>query len=63
MSQAFSSTNECNGQVLQIRTADIAQLDALEVIPDALVSIQVGGRARQLFQVQALGGPSLKTRP
>ncbi len=60
MPQAFSGANEGNGQVIEVRAADIAQLDTLEVIPDALVRIQVGSIARELFQMQALGGPSLE---
>ena len=47
-------------QVIQVETTDIAQLDALEIIPDTLIRIEVGCIARQLFQVQALGGPSLE---
>jgi hypothetical protein len=46
MPQAFSVANERSGQVLEVRTTDIASFDALEVIP--------------MFQVQALSGPSLE---
>lgn len=60
MSQAFSSANECNGQLCEIWTADIAQLDALEVIPNARIRIQVGSIARQLFQMRALGSSSFE---
>lgn len=63
MPQAFSGANERSGQVLEVRTTDIAQFDALEVIPNALIRVQVWGIARQLFQVQALSGSSLQTRP
>jgi hypothetical protein len=63
MSQAFSRTNEHSGQVLEVRTTDIAQLDAFEVIPNALVRVQVWGIARQLFQMQALSGSSAAESP
>ena len=39
----------------QIRAAAIAQLDALEVVPDALVGVEFGSIARQPLQVQAIG--------
>ena len=60
MPQAFSGVNEPSGQVLEVRTTDIAQFDALEVIPNALIRVQVWGIARQLFQMQALSGSSLE---
>ncbi len=47
-------------QLIQIGTADIAQLDPLEVIPDALIWIEIRGIARKLFQLQALGGSSFE---
>jgi len=46
--------------VLEVRTTDIAQFDALEVIPNALIRVQVWGIARQVFQMQALSGSSLE---
>jgi hypothetical protein len=45
---------------LRQRTTDIAQFDAFEVIPNALIRVQVWGIARQLFQMQALRGSSLE---
>jgi hypothetical protein len=46
--------------VIQVGTADIPQLNPFEVIPDALIGVEIGSRARQLFQMQALGSPSLE---
>src|SRR6266542_736265 len=40
---------------MQVRAADVAQLDALEIGPDAFVRIQVGRIAWQLLQAQPLG--------
>src|ERR671928_1458021 len=39
-------------EVLQARTADVAELDALQVTPDALVRIQVRGVGRQWLDLQ-----------
>jgi hypothetical protein len=46
--------------VIQAATADIAQLNALEIIPDALGRVEIRSIARKLFQMQALGGPSFE---
>ena len=43
-------------QVRQSGGADIAQVDALEGVPDALIGVQVWGVAWQPLQLQALGG-------
>ena len=40
-------------QLVQIGAAEVAQLDVLEIVPDALVGIQVRGVARQLRQLEA----------
>src|SRR5919202_831284 len=54
-------------EVLQARTADVAELDALQVTPDALVRIQVRGVGRPWLHLQPspadLGEPSLDRRP
>src|SRR5258708_17334104 len=42
-------------QLPQVAAAQIAQLDALEIVPDALVRVQLGGVAWQLLQVHASG--------
>jgi hypothetical protein len=42
-------------QVGEGLAADVAQLDVLEVGPDALVRVQIGGVARELLQADALG--------
>jgi len=46
--------------VVQVSATDVAQLDTLEVIPDALVRIEIGGITRQLLQMQEFGGPSFE---
>ena len=63
MPQTFSGTSERSGQVLEVSTTHIAQLDAFEVIPNALIRVQVWGIARQLFQVQAPSGSSAAESP
>ena len=55
MPQTLSGSDELGGQVLQVATADMAQLHPFEVIPDALIGVEIGRIARQLFQMQALG--------
>ncbi len=54
--QALLGTTDRHGQLAQIAAAQIAQFDALDIVPGALVRVQVGGIAGQLLQVQALGG-------
>ena len=44
-------------QVVQIGAAEVAQFNVLEIVPDALVRIQVRGVARQLLQLEARRGP------
>ena len=63
MPQTFSCANERSGQVLEVRTTDIDKLDALEVIPNALIRVQIWGIARQLFQMQTFGGSSAAESP
>jgi hypothetical protein len=60
VAQAFSGSNEFAGHMLQAATADIAQLHSLEIIPDALIWVQIRGVARQLFQVPAVWPPLAK---
>src|SRR3954453_11400731 len=43
-------------QLVQIGAAEVAQFDVLEIVPDALVRIQVRGVARQLLQLEARRG-------
>ena len=45
---------EVVSQVGEAQAADVAQLDVLEVAPDALVRVQIGGVAGELFQADAL---------
>src|SRR4051812_38208094 len=40
-------------QLVQIGAAEIAQFGVLEIVPDALVGIQVWSVARQLLQLEA----------
>jgi hypothetical protein len=58
--QTLSRSNEGLMELIQIGTADIAQLHALEVIPNALIRVEIRSVARQLFQLQAFGCPSLE---
>lgn len=45
------------GQLRQVVTAHVAQLDPFEVVPDALVRVEVRRVAGQPLQMEAVGGP------
>ena len=60
MPQAFSGSDKLGRQVLQVGAADIAQLNPLEGIPNALVGVEIRGIAWKLLQMQALGRSSLE---
>ncbi len=51
MSETFSRSNKLLREVVQIATTEIAHLNALEVLPNALVGIKIRCIARQLFQM------------
>ncbi len=40
-------------KVCQIPTTDIAQFDPFEIVPDALIGVEIRGIAGQLLQVEA----------
>ena len=44
-------------QLVQIRAAEVAEFDVLEIVPDALVRVEIGRVAGQLLQVETRGGP------
>ena len=46
--------------MIQVGAANIAQLDTLEIIPDALIRIEVGRISGQLLQMQAFGRSPLE---
>jgi len=58
VSQSFSGSQQFLVQVLKISATDIAQLDPLEIVPDAFIRIEVGSVAGKLLQMHAFGGPS-----
>ena len=51
MSQTLSCPDEFPLQLIEMSTADIAQLNAFEGIPEAFVGVEIRGIARKLFQV------------
>jgi hypothetical protein len=55
VSQAPFRSNEHSIRLIQVGTTHIASLNSLEVIPDALIQIEVGRIVRQPPQMQALG--------
>src|SRR5258706_4753234 len=55
MAQPLFGPAQRERQLPQVAAAQIAQLDALEIVPDALVRVQLGGVAGQLLQVHASG--------
>jgi len=42
VSQTLFGANDLAVQLLQIGTTDIAQFDPLEIVPDALVGVEIG---------------------
>jgi hypothetical protein len=58
MPQAFVAAPDRQAQGGQIRTAAIAQLDPLEVVPQPLSRIELWGVAGHLLQMPAFGGAS-----
>src|SRR5258706_253316 len=55
MAQPLFGPAQRERQLPQVAAAQIAPLDALEIVPDALVRVQLGGVAWQLLQVHASG--------
>ena len=46
--------------LIEIATTAIAQLHPLEVIPDALIGVEIRRIAGQLLQLQTFGRPALE---
>jgi len=46
---------EVASEMWEALAAEVAQLDALEVVPDALIRVEVRGVARELLQADAVG--------
>ena len=55
MPKAGCGEAEVTSEVWQVLTADVAQLDVLEVVPDALVRVKVRGVAGELLELDAPG--------
>lgn len=55
VTQTLFRAPQRNGQLAQVAAAEVAQLDALEIVPDALVGVQLRRVAGQLLQLQASG--------
>ena len=55
MAETGSGKAEVTSEMSEVLAADVAQLDALEVVPDALVRIQFWGVAGEPLQADALG--------
>jgi len=51
------SEAEVTSEMGEILAADVAQFDALEVVPDALVGVEVRGVAGELFQADVRAPP------
>ena len=60
VAQTFFGFDELTIQLIEIETTDIAQLHSLEIVPDALIGVEIGSIARQLFQMQAFGRSPLE---
>ena len=57
VAEPLDSQAQFEPQRVQIGAAEVAQFDVLEIVPDALVGIQVRGVARQLLQLEPRRGP------
>jgi hypothetical protein len=55
MAKTGGGQAEVVSQVREVQAADVTQLDVFEIGPDALVRVQVGSVAWQLFQADPLG--------
>src|SRR3989442_13720 len=58
--QTFFGLDEFARQLIEIGTTDITQLHSLEIVPDPLIRVEIGGIAGQLFQMQPFGRSSLE---
>ena len=48
---------QLDAQLVQIRAAEVAEFDVLEIVPDALIRVEIRCVAGQLLQVETRGGP------
>ncbi len=55
MAKAGGGESEVASEMGEVQTADVGQLHALEVVPDALVGVEVWRVAGKLLQADALG--------
>ena len=55
MTEACSGEAEVASKVSEILAADVPQLDALEVVPDPLIGVEIRGVARELLEADAAG--------
>jgi hypothetical protein len=56
VAQPFFGSAQGQGQFSQVMAAAIAEFNALQVVPDALVRMHLWGIPRQLLQVPPPGG-------
>ena len=56
MAESGDGKPEVAAEMVDGRAAEVPQLDVLEVLPDALVRVEVRGVAGELLQADALGG-------
>ena len=62
VAQPLPGADEFRLQMRQIATTDIAQFHPLEIIPDALVGIEIRRIARQLLEMEPFGCARLEKR-
>ena len=55
VAEASGGEAEVTSEVSQVLAADVGQVDVLEVVPDALVRVEVRGVAGKLFELDASG--------
>lgn len=55
-SEPLYGQGQLDAQLVQIRAAEVAEFDVLEIVPEALVRVEIGRVAGQLLQLEARGG-------
>lgn len=60
VTQTLACADHLVAEVGEVTAADIGQLDPLELVPDALVGVQIGRIPRQVLQMQPLGRSTLQ---
>ena len=58
VAQPLFGTPQCGVELSKRAAADVAQLATLQVVPDPFDWVEIRGIARQLLEMEPLGGPT-----